>query len=95
MAARPHPNGRLADGVLVQGTVRGWILGMPVLRIQTSLVLSPAQSDGQEGDSGRPSDRQPPRPALSERMPGRDLAEAVRTIEEGAERLDAVRRTRL
>lgn len=116
MAARPEPNGRLADGVLIQGRIRGWIAGMPLLRIQTSLVLAPAQIDEQHGDSGRPRNPQPPRMpdgglaerrpprrrappvptlALAERGPSRGLAEAVRIIREGAERLDEARRTRL
>jgi hypothetical protein len=84
---RPDPSGSLADGVLIQGSVRGRVFGMPILKIDTTLALSPAQihSSATQMRTGRT-------PGLSHSTParavgGRGLADAVKAIAEAAEQL--------
>jgi hypothetical protein len=88
---RPDPRASLADGVLIQGSVRGWVFGMPILKIRTTLMLSPARIDG----APAPSRLQPAPTLLPPASPavpgGRRLADAVRAIGEAAERLDDTR----
>lgn len=82
--ACPDPHGSLADGVLIQGSVRGRVFGMPILKIDTTLVLSPAQIN-------RPHMRTERTPGLPRSSPtravGGRLADAVKTIGEAAEQL--------
>ena len=93
LTARPDPRGSLADGILIQGSVRGRVLGIPILKIRTTLVLSPAQID----DRGTPARtrRTPglPRSSATQVASGRRLADAVKTISQGAEQLANSRRT--
>jgi hypothetical protein len=67
---------RLSEGGLVQASVRARLLGLPLLRLDATIVLMPAAI--------RPSS-----PALGA---GNGLAEAVRSINDGAEILEQVRR---
>ena len=67
---------RLSEGALVQASVRARLLGIPLLRLDATVVLMPAAIT-------RPS------PALAA---GDSLAEAVRSINDGAEILAEVRR---
>jgi hypothetical protein len=92
----PDLRGRLSDGALVEGSIRARLLGIPLLRLDAKLVLVPA------GVTVRPPARHvlpahtPTRPSVMQPRrsdpPGRSLAEAVRTIDEGAELLAEVRR---
>jgi hypothetical protein len=72
--------------------VRGRIFGLSILKIDTTLILSPAQIDGAAGSARM---QLPPNRGRSLTAPtpgGRRLAEAVRTIGEGAAQLADTRR---
>jgi hypothetical protein len=67
---------RLSEGALVQASVRARLLGIPLLRLDASVVLMPAAiSTSPSAFSGR-----------------NGLADAVRSINEGSEVLAEVRR---
>ena len=76
LTAAVDPGRRLSEGSLVQASVRARLLGIPLLRLDATVVLVPAAI------TGRPS-------ALAA---GNGLAEAVRSINDGAEVLADVRR---
>jgi hypothetical protein len=67
---------RLSEGALVQASVRARLLGIPLLRLDATVALMPAAVTAT-------------RPAL---VAGDGLAEAVRSINDGAEVLAQVRR---
>jgi hypothetical protein len=93
LTARPDPRGRLADGVLIHGLVRGRLFGIPILKINATLVLSPAQIHSRETRASSrwapelPPASEFPRSSAAEVVSGRRLAGAVKTIGEGAEQL--------
>jgi hypothetical protein len=66
---------RLSEGALVQGSVRARLLGLPLLRLDATIVLVPATSEAQPGVIAT----------------GDGLAEAVRSINAGAEILARAR----
>jgi hypothetical protein len=68
---------RLAEGSLVQASVRARLLGIPLLRLDATVLLAPATIT--------PSSSAPI-------GGGNSLTEAVRNINEGAEILAQVRR---
>lgn len=70
------PSRRLSEGALVQASVRARLLGIPLLRLDATVVLMPAAIRA-------------PSSALAV---GNGLAEAVRSINDGAEVLAHVRR---
>jgi len=76
LAVATDRNRRLAEGSLVQASVRARLLGIPLLRLDATLVLMPAAvtatSIALPADNG--------------------LEEAVRDINDGAEILASVRR---
>jgi hypothetical protein len=76
LTAALDPSRRLSEGALVQASVRARLLGIPLLRLDASVVLVPAAL------TTRPS-------ALAL---GNGLADAVRSINDGAEVLAQVRR---
>jgi len=76
LAAAVDPSRRLSEGALVQASVRARLLGLPLLRLDATVVLMPAAITA-------------PSSALAE---GNGLAEAVRSINDGAEVLAQVRR---
>jgi hypothetical protein len=76
LTAAVDPSRRLSDGALVQASVRARLLGIPLLRLEATVVLMPAAITA-------------PRSALAA---GNGLAEAVRSINDGAEVLAQVRR---
>jgi hypothetical protein len=93
LTARPDPRGTLADGVLIQGLVRGRLFGIPILKIDTTLVLSPAQI---HTPMNRARPRRPPelprssefrRSLAADAVNGRRLVDAVKTMSEAAEQL--------
>jgi hypothetical protein len=93
MRAVPDPRKRLSDGVLVEACVRARLLGIPLLKIEATVVLAPAgltttPSDRWIGSSARPTRGVSTRSGASRE----GLAEAVRTINEGAELLAEARR---
>jgi len=76
LTAAVDPTRRLSEGALVQASVRARLLGIPLLRLDASVVLMPAAIT-----------------APSSLLPaGNGLAEAVRSINDGAEVLAHVRR---
>jgi hypothetical protein len=76
LIAAPGPSRRLSEGALVQASVHARLLGIPLLRLDATVALMPAAITA-------------PRPALAA---GDGLAEAVRSINDGAEVLAQVRR---
>jgi hypothetical protein len=67
---------RLSEGALVQASVRARLLGIPLLRLDATIVLMPAATTA----------------SFSSVAAGNALAEAVRNINEGADVLAEVRR---
>ena len=74
--AAVDPSRHLSEGALVQASVRARLLGIPLLRLDATVVLMPAAITA-------------PSSALAA---GNGLAEAVRSINDGAEVLAEVRR---
>ena len=78
LTAALDPSRRLSEGALVQASVRARLLGIPLLRLDATVALMPAAITA-------------PASALAT---GNGLAEAVRSINDGAEVLAQVRRNR-
>ena len=78
MSAAIDPSRRLSEGALVQASVRARLLGIPLLRLEATVALMPAAITA-------PS---------STVAAGNGLAEAVRSINDGAEVLAHVRNGR-
>ena len=97
LAATPDRRRSLADGVLVEASVRARLLGLRILRLDGTVVLAPADVTGfPHGARAAPA---PPSPrpakigATTRAAPtGRRLTEAVQSINEGAELLEQTRR---
>ena len=91
----PDPRNHLSDGVLVEGCLRARLLGIPILKVEATIVLAPAGLRAPTSfardlpiSSARPS-----RAASTRSGDSREgLAEAVWTINEGAELLAEARR---
>jgi hypothetical protein len=75
LTAAVDPSRRLSEGALVQASVRARLLGIPLLRLDATIALMPAAITA-------PS---------SSLAAGNGLAEAVRSINDGAEILAQVR----
>jgi hypothetical protein len=75
LSAAVDPRRRLSEGALVQASVRARLLGIPLLRLDATVALMPAAI-------------RMPAPA---RAAGDGLAEAVRSINDGAEMLAQLR----
>jgi hypothetical protein len=69
LSAAVDPSRRLSEGALVQASVRARLLGIPLLRLDATVVLMPAAITARSS-------------ALAA---GNGLAEAVRSINDGAE----------
>ena len=87
---------RLSEGALVEASIRARLLGIPLLKLEASIVLAPAEfttpiAAGHEAGPRRslPSSRVLPK---SPDAAGRGLAEAVRSIDEAARTLADVQR---
>ena len=76
LTAAVDPTRRVSEGALVQASVRARLLGIPLLRLDATVALMPAAITA-------------PSSALAG---GNGLAEAVRSINDGAEVLAEVRR---
>ena len=76
LIAAVDPSRRLSEGALVQASVRARLLGIPLLRLDATVVLMPAAITA-------------PSSALAA---GNGLAEAVHSINDGAEVLAQMRR---
>jgi hypothetical protein len=78
LTAALDPSRRLSEGALVQASVRARLLGIPLLRLDATVVLMPAAITT----------------PTSRLAAGEGLAEAVRSINDGAETLAQVRNGR-
>jgi hypothetical protein len=76
MTAAIDPRRHLSEGALAQASVRARLLGIPLLRLDATVVLMPAAITA----------------SSSALAAGNGLAEAVRSINDGAEVLAQVRR---
>jgi hypothetical protein len=76
LTATVDPSRRMSEGALVQASVRARLLGIPLLRLDATVALMPAAITA-------------PPSALAG---GNGLAEAVRSINDGAEVLAQARR---
>jgi hypothetical protein len=76
LTAAVDPSRRLSEGALVQASVRARLLGLPLLRLDATVVLMPSAITT-------------PSSAIAA---GDGLADAVRSINDGAEMLAQVRR---
>jgi hypothetical protein len=89
----PDRTRRLSEGALVQASVRARLLGLTLLRLDATVVLAPAEISDARSAALEP---ERPRSARSSAVltdeGGRGLAEAVRSINEGAQLLAEVRR---
>jgi hypothetical protein len=93
--AAPARRRRLSDGVLLEASVLGRVLGVRILTLRATVVLAPADVTAASADRDGPRrvEARPSRAALPRRRTGgRELAEAVRRIDEGAELLAEARR---
>jgi hypothetical protein len=75
LSATVDPRRRLSEGSLIQASLRARLLGIPLLRLDATMVLIPAAITA-------------PSSALA---PGNGLAEAVRSLNDGAQVLAQVR----
>lgn len=91
LSAAPNRGRRLSEGALVQASVRARVLGIPLLRLEATVALMPAAPGAPEPPT-RSSARSSGIPAARSAAAGNGLAEAVRSINEGAELLAEVRR---
>lgn len=78
LTAAVDPSRRLSEGALVQTSVRARLLGIPLLRLDATVVLMPSAITTR----------------ASPLAPEDGLAEAVRSINDGAELLAQVRNGR-
>lgn len=76
LTAAIDPRRRLSEGALVQASIRARVLGVPLLRLDTTVALMPAAITS----------------SSSALAAGNGLADAVRSINDGAEVLAQVRR---
>jgi pyridoxal biosynthesis lyase PdxS len=81
---------RSADGVVVEASIVARLLSIPLLTLDATVVIVPA-----DATAPRPAARQlaPTRPAARSGALGHRLVEAVRSIDEGAAMLAEARRT--
>ena len=120
LTAVPDRSRSLSAGILIEGSVRARVMGVRLLTLDTTVVLTPAdvtsarsaprenppahssaqrsggQTDGAfagpSRDLSAPASARPSNvSSRRSRRPGRSLAEAVRSINEGAQLLAEVR----
>lgn len=97
LTAAPDRRRRLSDGAIVEASIRARVLGIPLLRLDAAVVLVPAGITAPFSAPYEPPARASARSSgvpttCSGAAPGHGLAEAVRSINEGAELLAEVRR---
>jgi hypothetical protein len=96
LAAAPDRSRRLSDGALVQASVRARLMGIPLLRLDATVLLVPAAITAPSSVALEPRARTPARSSgvssTHSVAAGHGLAEAVRSINEGAALLAEVRR---
>jgi hypothetical protein len=96
LTAVPDPRRRLSDAVLVEASVRARVMGIRLLSLDATVVLVPADLTASPPAVFDPPAQAPARPSAvpraRSRAAGRGLAEAVRSIDEGAEILSRTQR---
>lgn len=101
MRAVPDPRRRLNDGLLIQASVIARVLGVRLLKLDTTVILAPAEvqvpaarAAPGNGRPAKPASTPTPVRAGARRSgpAGRALADAVRSVNEGAELLALSRR---
>jgi hypothetical protein len=95
LTVAPDPRKRLSDGVLVEACIRARLMGMPLLKVEASVVLAPAALTSASLASRVPvrtSTRSPRALPTRSRATGQGLVEAIRNINEGDDLLADVRR---
>jgi hypothetical protein len=85
------PQSRLAHGALLQASVRARLLGVPLLRLEATVAIVPARVTASPSATNEAPRRALTRSRAASPQSG-GLAEAVRSINEGAELLAEVRR---
>jgi hypothetical protein len=90
----PDRTRRLSEGALVQASVRARLLGLPLLRLDATVVLAPAEISDARPPALEPERRRSARSSAVLMTDARrhGLAEAVRSINEGVQLLAEVRR---
>ena len=101
MRAVPDPRRRLNDGVLIQASVLARVFGVRLLKLDTTVILAPAEvqvpaarAAPANGRPAKPASTPTPVRAAARRSGpvGTALADAVRSVNEGAELLALSRR---
>ncbi len=97
LEAVPDRRRRVSDGILVEASILGRVLGLRLLTLDVTLVLVPADVSPPAPPSAPrelPAGASPRRngPPQVRPVPGGGLADAVRSINEGAELLAEARR---
>jgi hypothetical protein len=91
-----HRARRPSDGLLVEASIVARLLGIRLLTLDATVALVPAEGTARTPSRGASPAGTPPRPAsVPPAQPGatgRGLADAVRSINEGAELLAQARR---
>jgi hypothetical protein len=89
LTVAPDGRRRLSQGVLVEASIVARLLGLRLLSLEATAVLTPAdvttRLSGQRRTAGRPPGAWPPRRSA---VAGRGLADAVRNLDEGAKLLE-------
>jgi hypothetical protein len=98
LAATPDRRRRPSDGLVVEASILARLLRVRLLRLEATVVIVPAEVTARPSAppdvQGRPSARSArPLPEGSATSGRRGLAEAVRTLDEGAAILAEARRT--
>jgi hypothetical protein len=96
LTAVPDRSRRLSDGVLVEASILARVIGVRLLTIDATVALVPADvtaaSSAAHGPPVRTTARSSRVASTRSGAAGRGLAEAVRSINEGAELLAQARR---
>jgi hypothetical protein len=91
LTVAPDRRRRLSQGALVEASILARLLGLRILRLEATMVLTPADvkpSTGPQRVARRPSSASPLRRSAS---PRRGLADAARDLDEGARLLEQAR----
>lgn len=99
---KPSATRRLSDGIIVEASIVGRLLGIRLLRLNADIVIAPAETVAPErAPTYEPFTGAAPNPPSWPQAPraqpvrhGDALADAVRLIREGAATLDEARAVR-
>lgn len=93
LPAAPNRRNRLSEGALVEASIRARLLGIPLLKLDATLAVVPAETSAPSSPHPEPLSARSPRATTRHSgAAGHDLADAVRSINEGADLLAEVRR---